>query len=315
MQSRPVTTSDHAIMSPTGRDSAGLAGPTRRLKGMTTSSPLITVHELDALLHDPNTSTTLIDVRWVLGGASQHPAYLEGHLPGAVWVEFEEALTDTPGAGGRHPLPDGDAFAEAMRTAGVRNDRPVAVYDAANSLAASRLWWLLRYFGKDDVRVLDGGLQAWQEAGLPLVAATVTPQRGDFTPRARPELLLDAEGAAQYAREQILLDARPADRFAGQNETMDPVAGHIPGARSTPALVNVGEDGRFLPAAELAARFAAHGVSDDAAVGTYCGSGVQAAHLALAMEVAGLHPRTAVYVGSWSHWVTDPSRPVATGQD
>ncbi len=279
---------------------------------MTTITPLISAHELDARLRDPDLSTTVIDVRWVLGGASQRPAYDEGHLPDAAWVEFEQALTGTPGAGGRHPLPGEDAFGAAMRAAGVRDDRRVVVYDAANSLAASRLWWLLRYFGKDDVQVLDGGLQAWREAGLPLDTATVTPEPGDFTPRTRRELLLDADGAAQYAREQILLDARPADRFAGQNETMDPVAGHIPGARSAPALINVDEDGRFLPADELAARFADHGVSDDVAVGTYCGSGVQAAHLALAMEVAGLHPRTAVYVGSWSHWVTDPSRPVAT---
>ncbi len=274
-------------------------------------SPLIAASDLAERLRDAPDGVTLLDVRWVLGGPSQRPAYDEGHLPGAAWVEFEEALTAAPGPGGRHPLPDEATFGAAMRAAGVRADRPVVAYDAANSLAASRLWWLLRYYGKDDVRVLDGGLRAWQEAGHPLETAAPDVAEGDFDPAARPEMLLDADEAARYADRQILLDARPADRYAGRHETMDPVAGHIPGARSAPALINVDETGRFLPAAHLADRFAEQGVADGVAVGTYCGSGVQAAHLALALEVSGLHPRTAVYVGSWSHWITDPERPVA----
>lgn len=274
--------------------------------------PLITASALAELLRDSPDGVTLLDVRWALGGPSQRPAYDDGHLPGAAWVEFEEVLTGTPGPGGRHPLPDGESFGAAMRAVGVRHDRPVVAYDAANSLAASRLWWLLRYFGKDDVQVLDGGLQAWRDAGYSLDTAVPEVIAGDFRPAPRPEMVLDADGAARYAAEQVLLDARPAERYAGRNETMDPVAGHIPGAASAPALINVGDDGRFLPAGTLAARFAAQGVADGVDVGTYCGSGVQAAHLALALEISGLRPRTAVYVGSWSHWITDPDRPIAT---
>ena len=274
------------------------------------TGPLISVDELQQMLRGGAALPTILDVRWQLGGPSQHTAYEQGHLPTAAWVEFEESLTGTPGPGGRHPLPDADRFGEAMRAAGVHADRPVVVYDQANSLAASRLWWLLRYYGKDDVWVLDGGLTAWLDAGLPLEPGPSDPQPGGFMPVPRPEMLLDAEGAARYAQEALLLDARPAERYAGRNETMDPVAGHIPGAQSAPALINVREDGHFLPAEELAARFAEQGITDDSVVGTYCGSGVQAAHLALALEVAGIHPQTAVYVGSWSHWITDPDRPV-----
>ncbi|TWP34050.1 sulfurtransferase [Leekyejoonella antrihumi] len=274
--------------------------------------PLVTPQALHALLQDPSTAPTVLDVRWQLGRPSLRPAYEEGHLPDAAWVEFEKALTGWPGEGGRHPLPAKAVFAAAMQAAGVRNDRPVVVYDEANSLGASRLWWLLRYFGKDDVQVLDGGFAAWLRAGLPLESEGTSPRPGDFTAAARPEMLLDADGAARYADTELLLDARPAERYAGRNEIIDPVAGHIPGAKPSPALVNVQEDGRFLPADELAARFGEQGITTGTVVGTYCGSGVQAAHLALAFEVAGLHPQTAVYVGSWSQWITDADRPVVT---
>lgn len=226
-------------------------------------------------------------------------------------MEFEVACSGEPGDGGRHPMPDRQVFEAAMRAAGVRDDRPVVVYDAANSLAASRCWWLLRYFGKHDVRVLDGGYAGWVGAGLPVADESGSVIPGDFTATAGDLGLIDADDAARIAAEGILLDARPADRFAGRNETIDPVAGHIPGATSAPALINVTADGHFLPADELAARFAEIGVAEDSRVGVYCGSGVQATHLALALQIAGVASQPEVYVGSWSHWITDPARPVA----
>ena len=209
-------------------------------------------------------------------------------------------------------MPAIEVFETAMRVAGVDNERPVVVYDQANSLAASRCWWLLRYFGKEDVQVLDGGYAAWTGAGHEVTAEEVTAD-GDFVATTGHVALLDADGAAEYVERGVLLDARPAARYAGQAETIDPVAGHIPGAFSSPALENVQDDGRFLPPDDLAMRFTTHGVRPETEVGTYCGSGVQATHLALALEASGIHPHTAVYIGSWSHWITDPDRAVALG--
>lgn len=208
-------------------------------------------------------------------------------------------------------MPDLAAFESAMQLVGVFNDRPVVVYDQANSLAASRCWWLLRYFGKEDVQVLDGGFDAWIGAGHKVEVDT-SPTPGDFVATPGHEALLNAETAVEYVDGGVLLDARPALRFAGQGETIDPVAGHIPGAVSSPALQNVHEDGRFLAPDDLAMRFTTQGVRPETQVATYCGSGVQATHLALALEASGIHPRTGVYVGSWSDWITDPERPTAT---
>ncbi|HWC24064.1 MAG TPA: sulfurtransferase [Flexivirga sp.] len=255
-------------------------------------------------------SVTLLDTRWELGVPTRRPAYDAGHLPGAAWVEFEGVLADAPGAGGRHPMPQRDVFAAAMRAAGVDNDRPVVVYDDGNSLAASRCWWLLKYFGKEDVQVLDGGFAAWAAAGLPVSTDEVPPADGDFYPTDPGAALLDADGAADFAVTKLLLDARPADRFAGRNETVDPIPGHIPEAVSSPSLANVTESGAFLPPDDLAMRFTALGIRTDSEVGVYCGSGVQATHLALALEASGIRPRTSIYIGSWSHWITDPERPV-----
>lgn len=274
--------------------------------------PLISVAHLRAELADPESAPTLLDVRWALGQPSQRDGYEAGHLPGARWVEFEEALSGEPGAGGRHPMPAPEQVQAAMRAAGVDDERPVVVYDAGNSLAASRLWFVLTAYGHPDVRVLDGGFAAWRAEGGEIETQRSEVEPGNFIAEPSPARVIDAADAAEYAAHHLLLDARPADRFAGENETVDPVAGHIPGARSMPALANVGEDGRFLPADDLAMRFTAAGVGPGAQVGVYCGSGVQAAHLALAMEVAGLRPETAVYVGSWSDWITDPDRPVET---
>jgi thiosulfate/3-mercaptopyruvate sulfurtransferase len=261
---------------------------------------------------DVPAGATLLDVRWELGGPPGRPQYLHGHIPGAAFVDLETALSGTPGEGGRHPLPPPAAFEAAMRAAGVSGDRTVVVYDAGNSMAAARAWWLLRYFGHPHVAVLDGGLAAWVAAGLPLEAGPVSVPEGDFVARPGGMPLLDAAGAAALARAGVLLDARAGERFRGEREPIDPVAGHIPGAVNLPATELLDAHGRFLDAAVLRERFEAAGVRGGTAVGAYCGSGVTAAHEVLALTVAG-YPDAALYVGSWSEWIRDPDRSVATG--
>ena len=250
----------------------------------------------------------LLDVRWRLGGPPGLDSYREGHLPGAVFVDLDRDLAAPPGPAGRHPLPDPAAFTAAMRGAGVSRDRPVIVYDDRDATAAARGWWLLRYYGHGNVRVLDGGYQAWLAAGLPVSAADPAGTPGDFTARPGHMPVLDAAGAESVARTGLLLDARAGERYRGEQEPIDPVAGHIPGAVSAPAADNVNPDGTFRSTAELTARFTALGAGP---VGAYCGSGVTAAQEVLALALAGIP--AALYVGSWSNWITDPARPVATG--
>ncbi|MGW7197446.1 sulfurtransferase [Streptomyces chryseus] len=252
----------------------------------------------------------LLDVRYQMGGPHGRAAYEAGHLPGAVFVDLEAELADPPGPGGRHPLPDVEEFGAVMRRAGVRHDTSVVVYDGGQGWAAARAWWMLRWTGHPDVRVLDGGLAVWAgpvETGIP------APATGDFRPVPGAVPLLDADQAAELARTGLLLDARAGERYRGEVEPIDRVAGHIPGAVSAPTMENVGADGRLLPASELAARFASLGAGGDRPVGVYCGSGVSAAQQVLALEVAGIP--AALYVGSWSQWSADGSRPVATGAD
>ncbi|MET9484153.1 sulfurtransferase [Streptomyces sp. NPDC006638] len=253
----------------------------------------------------------LLDVRWSLGGPPGRPAYDAGHLPGAVYIDLDTELAGPAGAGGRHPLPGVAAFGAVMRRAGVSADTPVVVYDGGQGWAAARAWWLLRWAGHPDVRVLDGGLAAWTG---PLSTDTPSPAEGDFAPVPGGMPLLDADGAAALADEGLLLDARAAERYRGDVEPIDRVGGHIPGAVSAPTTENVAEDGRFLPADRLSARFGALGATEETGnVGVYCGSGVSGAHEVLAMEIAG--HRAALYAGSWSEWSSDESRPVATGPD
>ncbi|MFE4213808.1 sulfurtransferase [Streptomyces sp. NPDC056844] len=271
--------------------------------------PIITASEYMSESAGPR-PPVLLDIRWQLGGPDGRAAYEAGHLPGAVYVDLDSELAGPAGSGGRHPLPDPEAFGAVMRRAGVGQDTPVVVHDGGQGWAAARAWWLLRWTGHPDVRVLDGGLAAWDG---PLTTDIPEPAEGDFRPRPGALGLLDADGAAKLARSGLLLDARAGERYRGEVEPIDRVGGHIPGAVSAPTTENVGEDGRFLPADALASRFSVLGADGGTQVGVYCGSGVSGAHEVLALELAG-YP-AALYAGSWSEWSSDGSRPVATGPD
>ncbi|BDH07315.1 sulfurtransferase [Streptomyces seoulensis] len=275
---------------------------------------IITASELARDLAGP-TPPTLLDLRWQLSAPDApafdaRAAYEAGHLPGAVFADLNRELASAPGPRGRHPLPDIAEFGAAMRRAGVSTGTPVVVYDGGQGWAAARAWWLLQATGHPNVRVLDGGLTAWEG---PLSTDVPTPAEGDFEPLPEATGVLDAASAAELAGSGVLLDARAGERYRGEVEPIDRVGGHIPGALSAPTAENVGPDGRLLSAADLRDRFKALGVSGDAPVGVYCGSGVSAAHEVLALAVAGIP--AALYVGSWSEWSADPSRPVAVGPD
>jgi thiosulfate/3-mercaptopyruvate sulfurtransferase len=274
---------------------------------------------------------TVLDCRFDLArpdwGAS---AYATGHVPNALYAHLDRDLSGpiTPGSG-RHPLPSIERLAETFGRWGIDESVQVVAYDQGNGAFAARLWWLLRWTGHRKVAVLNGGFAAWQQAGLPADTVPGERQPRVFTPRlatnavvstAELERLL-AAGALESGA-SVLVDARGADRFAGDNETIDPVAGHIPGARNQPFLRNVDARGRFLSAAELRERWqalAAQPAGGPAPGGTpaermiaMCGSGVTACHNLLALEVAGL-PGARLYAGSWSEWIRDASRPVVRG--
>jgi thiosulfate/3-mercaptopyruvate sulfurtransferase len=273
------------------------------------SAPLVSAGQLAAELAGP-AAPTVLDCRWQLAGGADRDGYDRGHLPGAVFVDLDRDLSGPPGPGGRHPLPTPEAFQAAMRRAGVGQDRPVVAYDQGQPGGAARAWWLLGWFGHPSARVLDGGLPAWVAAGLPLATEVPDPEPGDLVARPGGRPVLDAAGAAELAAAGVLLDVRAPARYQGLEEPVDPVAGHIPGARNAP-ITELADDHGLPPAGRLRELFEAHGVGDGVPVGAYCGSGVVAAHLVLALEVAGVP--AALYAGSWSDWVADPSRPVATG--
>lgn len=268
---------------------------------------------LEELTTDPN-AAVLIDVQWSLTGAagpSGRDLYAAAHLHGAHHVDLDAELAGPPGRGGRHPLPQAHAVAAAAQRCGAANDSRIVVYDQGPSYAAARAWWVLRHFGASDVRVLDGGLGAWQSVGGPVTTELPEPRAGTFEAHAGHMPVVDAAGAGRAARDGVLLDARAPERYRGEAEPIDPVAGRVPGAVNAPTTDNAGPDGRFLPARQLRELFSRKGLPSVGPVAAYCGSGVTAAHEVLALHEAGIE--AALYVGSWSEWITDPDRPVATG--
>lgn len=251
----------------------------------------------------------LLDVRWTLAG-SDREAYRAAHLPGAVFVDLDADLAGPPGDGGRHPLPSAEAFGSTMRRLGVALGRAAVVYDGGGAApqAAARAWWCLRYFGHEAVRVLDGGFEAWRASGGEVQSGEVEPVP-DTTAQARPGGMpvvslddIDSEAVS-------LMDVRAPERFSGASEPIDPVAGHIPGALNLPVSTIVDGQGRLLSPDGLGQVLSAR--AGDGEPAAYCGSGVAAAVLVLALHEAGTS--AALYPGSWSEWIRDPSRPIATG--
>jgi thiosulfate/3-mercaptopyruvate sulfurtransferase len=281
-------------------------------------SPLISADDLAAMVAGPR-PPHLLDVRWSLARPDGRPAYLAGHLPGATYVDLETELAAPPAPGsGRHPLPAPATLLEALRRHGLRAGATVVAYDDAGGLAAARAWWVLRWAGLPDVRVLDGGLGAWLATGRALTGDVPEPAASDLTIVPGAMAVLTADDAAALATPNgngsgVLLDARASERYRGEVEPIDPVAGHIPGAVSAPTTGNLRPDGRFLGPAALRARFAALGADGSRPIGVYCGSGVTAAHTVLALAAADPASEASLYPGSWSAWVTDPARPVAVG--
>ncbi len=253
----------------------------------------------------------VLDVQYALVGTSGRELYAAAHLPGAPHLDLDLALAGPPGRRGRHPLPDPDVLERALRACGIDDGDEVVVYDQHSSLGAARAWWVLRWAAHPQVRVLDGGLAAWQRAGLPVTSAVPSPEPGSVVVRPGSVPVLDARGAADMARAGVLLDVRTPERHRGEVEPIDRVAGRIPGSVNLPMSDLIADDGTFLPPARVRAVAAGVGVHRDTPVGTSCGSGVTAAQMALALHEAGID--AVPYIGSWSEWIEDPSRPVARG--
>lgn len=263
-------------------------------------------------LDDPG--WVIVDCRHALADfATGRRLYAEAHIPGAFFADAEHDLAGPhTGTNGRHPLPDPQVFAAFLRGIGVNDDTQVVAYDAGGDIFAARLWFLCRWIGHDACAVLDGGLAAWITTGYAVTQALPQPRTGAVQAQLRPDLVVDADYVLAHLDDRAMqvLDARAADRFAGHNETVDPVAGHIPGARNRFYKENFADDGHFRPGHQLRAAFETYGPS--ASIVHQCGSGVSGALNLLAMEIAGLRGAR-LYAGSWSEWIADPSRPRATG--
>ncbi|NEA68883.1 sulfurtransferase [Streptomyces sp. SID12488] len=279
---------------------------------MSTSRVTTTVSELRDALASENPPLVL-DARWALGDPYGRDHYADAHIPGAVYVDLDTELAAPPSPeGGRHPLPDLAELQAAARSWGLGQNQPVVVYDDLGNTAAARAWWLLRYAGVTDVRLLDGALGAWRVAELPQESGIpADPEPGDVVLSAGGLPLTDADGAAELARDGLLLDARAGERYRGEVEPVDPRAGHIPGAVSAPTGENLAADGTFLSPELLRKRFEERGAADASRIGVYCGSGVTAAHQIAALALAGFD--ATLFAGSWSAWSADPTRPAATG--
>ena len=277
------------------------------------------ISPLDLDLKKDQPGLVILDCRFALEDPDYgQRSYAEGHIAGAAFADLERDLSGpvTKGVTGRHPLPQAADLIQRLQAWGVNNDSVVVLYDDGPGAYAARAWWLLAWLGKrDGVFILDGGLKAWHAAGLPLSLDAPSAVRGVFSGSPDPKLVLSAEQLLKrLSRPQLtLLDARGLPRFRGEVEPIDPIAGHIPGAQCAAFTDNLGADGRFLPAEQLKQRFAEKlaGRSPQELV-AYCGSGVTACHNLFALCLAG-YPLGTLYAGSWSEWITDPQRAVATG--
>jgi len=271
---------------------------------------LISADELAGLLGDPR--LRLADVRWYVGEPGRNRAeYAAGHLPGAVFLDVDTDLS-APTGPGRHPLPDPDDFAALLAGRGFGDDHVIVAYDDADGVYAARLWWMLRWIGHPGARLLDGGLRAWRAAGHALSTDEPRHPPATMTVHPGPTRLIDRDDLWRRLGTVVLLDARQPDRYTGEQHPVDPLGGHIPTARSAPTSDNLGPDGRFLPAEELARHYRALGAGVGDTVAS-CGSGVTACHDILAMSLAGL-PEPILYPGSWSDWCTS-GLPYATGPE
>lgn len=274
---------------------------------------LINVDTLNAHLNTPN--WVVVDCRFSLADIEAgYRAYRDGHIPGARYAHLDNDLSGpiTP-LTGRHPLPDPTLLTDALGRWEIGDETQVVAYDdMGGMLAAARLWWLLRWLGHQAVAVLDGGFSAWRRAGLPLSTEEPAVQTVVFNGRPNQQLWLTTEQMENLSAEALLLDGRAAARYRGEVEPIDPVAGHIPGAINAPIEENLTAEGYFRPLSELQARFSKvlSGHPPTAVVHS-CGSGVTACHNLLAMEAAGF-PGSRLYAGSWSEWIRDPNRPIAT---
>jgi thiosulfate/3-mercaptopyruvate sulfurtransferase len=276
---------------------------------------LISLKDLQINLDNPD--WVIIDCRFELENKDLgRDMYLEAHIPGAVYAHLDDNLSGpiVPGKTSRHPLPDVDMFVETLSSWGIDESVQVIVYDDGGGKYAARLWWMLRWFGHEAVAVMDGRFTHWCEAGYSTKSGVEVNSPKKFSPRLRPEFLVETGEVMSMRNDPDfrLVDSRSADRYQGINETIDPVAGHIPGAVNAYFGDNLNEDGRFKNKDELRARFdkILEGYRPENAV-FYCGSGVTAAHNLLALHYAG-YGEALLYPGSWSEWITDPDRSIET---